>query len=88
MKYHSWTKQEKVNYWSEQLYRIRRHTGEDGADLDSVFNAQLVQHMTNIDSNILHILPEILTELAKMEMIALQQIFKAFSARTQIELTE
>lgn len=88
MQYSAWTKQEKVNYWSEQLYRIRRHAGEDGASLDSVFNAKLLKHMTDIDANIIDLLPEILTELAKMEMTAASPIFAAFSARTQIELAE
>ncbi|WP_206674551.1 hypothetical protein [Rheinheimera pleomorphica] len=88
MQYGGWTKQEKVNYWSEQLYRIRRHASEDGAPLDSVFNAKLIEHMTNIDANILNLLPEILIQLAKMEMTATAPIFAAFTARTQIALTE
>jgi hypothetical protein len=88
MQYSAWTKQEKVNYWSEQLYRIRRHAGEDGASLDSVFNAKLLNHMTSIDANVLHLLPEILTELANMEMTAASPIFAAFSAGTRIDLTE
>ncbi|MDP5191719.1 hypothetical protein [Rheinheimera baltica] len=88
MQYSAWTQQEKVNYWSEQLYRIRRHAGEDGASLDSVFNAKLIEHMTSIDANILNLLPEILVELAKMEMTAANSIFAAFTARTQIDLAE
>lgn len=88
MQYSVWTKQDKVNYWSEQLYRIRRHAGEDGASLDSVFNAKLIEHMTNIDANILNLLPEILIELAKMETTAANPIFAAFTARTQIDLAE
>ena len=88
VQYSGWTKQEKVNYWSEQLYRIRRHAGEDGAPLDSVFNAKLVGHMTDIDANILNLLPEILIQLAKMEMTSADPIFAAFTARTQIALTE
>ena len=88
MQYSGWTQQEKINYWSEQLYRIRRHAGEDGAPLDSVFNAKLIDHMTNIDANILNLLPEILIELAKMEMTAANPIFAAFTATTQIDLAE
>ena len=88
MQYSSWTKQEKIDYWSEYLYRIRRHAGEDGASLDSVFNTKLLQHMTEIDSNIIDLLPKILSELAKMEMTAATPIFAAFCARTKIELPE
>ena len=88
MQYSGWTQQEKINYWSEQLYRIRRHAAEDGASLDGAFNAKLIEHMTNIDANILNLLPEILIELAKMEMTAVNPIFAAFTARTQIKLAE
>lgn len=86
LQYKGWTKQEKVNYWSERLYRLRRHAGEDGASLDSIFDAKLVKHMTEIDANILQLLPEILTELAKMEMTTASQIFAAFATRTKINL--
>lgn len=85
--YHSGTRQDKVNYWSELLYRLRHQAGEDGAAPDSVFTAQLLKHMTEVDADIVNLLPAILNELAAMEMIAAGPLFSAFTARTQINLS-
>lgn len=86
-KYHSWSRQEKVNYWSELLYRLRHQAGEDNASPDSVFTGHLIKHMTELDASIINLLPAILNELAKMEMIAAGSLFTAFTARTQINLS-
>lgn len=86
--YNSWSQLQRINYWAEVLYRMRRQAGEDGADEDCVFSSALVEQFKKVEPNIMVLLPAILTELANMEMTAASPIFAAFSARTQIELAE
>ena len=86
--YISWSQQQQVNYWAEVLYRIRRQAGEDGSHEDNVFSSELIEQFKKIEPNIIGLLPAVLSELAKMEMTAADPIFAAFTAKTQIALTE
>jgi hypothetical protein len=85
--YASWDDEEKVNYWVEVLYRIRRQTGESGGKEDSVFDQELINNMFKVDAKISKIIPTCIKRLAAIEQQDEQKLFSAFLNRTGFELT-
>lgn len=68
--YRGWSAKDKINYWVSELYRLRRQTGEIGADEDDVIGTDLIDKMKEVDVDILKILPQIIKGLAAMENIS------------------
>lgn len=80
--YAQWTHIQKVNYWTERLYRMRRQAGESGAHEDSAFDKTLAQQMKSIDANIEIILPDCIMKLSQLEQVDHAALLAAFRART------
>lgn len=80
--YAQWTHTQKVNYWTERLYRMRRQAGESGAHEDCAFDKTLAQQMKNIDSDIEKILPDCIMKLSQLEQVDHAALLAAFRART------
>ena len=67
--YASWNNSQRINYWTEQLYRMRRQTSESGAPEDCAFDNDLAKQMLAIDPEIKKILPDCLLKLSQMEQV-------------------
>lgn len=80
--YSKWSAVERIRYWVGVLYRIRRQTGESGINEDQAFRPELLKQMRAVDSGIDGILPTILAELGRMEMVAPDVMRAAFNQRT------
>lgn len=84
--YAGWIVPERIGYWVGVLYRQRRQAGESGAHEDAAFTAALVAQMRAIDPNVEWLLPSVLAELARMEMMDEHVLRAAFSERTGIAI--
>lgn len=80
--YAQWNHAQRVNYWTERLYRMRRQAGESGAHEDCAFDKTLAQQMKNIDSDIEKILPDCIMKLSQLEQVDHAALLAAFRART------
>jgi hypothetical protein len=53
-----------------------------------VFDNDLLERMKKLDPNILDILPEIISDIAKAEQLNKDELFKEFYLRTNIDLKQ
>lgn len=77
---------DRVSYWSSALYRLRHQTGEMGAKEDEVFGVDLIEKMKSFDADIAHLLPSVISRLAKAEGIDPAALLSSFNARTGVSL--
>lgn len=82
IQYTQWNNEQRVNYWTERLYRMRRQAGESGAHEDCAFDKTLAQEMESIDLDIKNILPDCIMKLSKLEQIDHADLLAAFRSRT------
>jgi len=80
--YAAWAVSEKIRYWVAALFRLRRHTGENGDAPDQAFDAALISDMRRLDGNIDAILADIVKGLALMESEDPADMIARFNART------
>lgn len=82
IQYTQWNNEQRVNYWTERLYRMRRQAGESGAHEDCAFDKDLAREMESIDRDIKKILPDCIMKLSKLEQIDHADLLSAFRSRT------
>ncbi|GAU00881.1 hypothetical protein [Burkholderia stabilis] len=80
--YAGWSAIERTRYWVGVLYRARRQTGESGIHEDEAFQLALLKQMREMDPGIDGILPAVLAELSRMEMVSPDVMRAAFNQRT------
>lgn len=85
--YKNWSTSEKINYWVEALYRLRRQTGEFGAHEDDIFDKSLIEQMKYVDPEIADLIPDCLKRLANIEQIDESNLLKSFEIKTGHKLT-
>ncbi|WP_444995471.1 hypothetical protein [Aliikangiella sp. IMCC44359] len=84
--YKEWDENEKINYWVDVLYRLRRQTGESGGHEDDVFDKSLLEQMKLVDPKIFNLLQNCLNRLAKIEQIDENALTRSFEAKTGYSL--
>ncbi|RDH42660.1 hypothetical protein [Zooshikella ganghwensis] len=84
--YEGWDENEKINYWVEVLYRLRRQTGESGGHEDDIFNRSLIDQMMQVDSKVVNLLPTCLKRLANIEQLDEHSLTSAFEAKSGCRL--
>ncbi len=82
--YTQWNNEQRINYWTERLYRMRRQAGESGAHEDCAFDSALANEMLSIDSNIKNVLPDCIMKLAMLEQTDHANLLASFRNRTGI----
>ena len=80
--YSQWSSEQKIIFWAERLYKMRRQAGESGSKEDIAFDKTLADEMQSIDPNIRSLLPKCIIRLAQMEMIDYAELLASFEERT------
>lgn len=80
--YSQWSPDQKIIYWVERLYKMRRQAGESGSDEDIAFDKTLANAMQSIDPEIKGLLPECIMKLAQLEQIDHAELLSSFRERT------
>lgn len=79
--YRAWSKPERIGHWVAWLYRGRRQSGENGQGEDAAFGPDVWRQMTDVDPRIEHLLPDIIGDLARLEMADPDQLLTEFRRR-------
>ena len=82
--YARWSRDDKVRYWAGLLHRWRRAHGESGKDEDEIYDAGLVRDMRTTDPNVVALLPDVLTLVARLEQSSPAEAIATFSTKTGV----
>ena len=87
MTYAKWSLDDRVAYWSSQLYLFRRQIGEEGEEEDAIFDMDLVNRMKLIDPDIEKILHLVISKLAEMNMTSPVSLIKSFNEKMGLNIS-
>lgn len=80
--YALWNRDQRINYWIERLYKMRRQAGESGSSEDIAFDKNLANEMLSIDPDIKSLLPECIMNLSQLEQVDHAELLSTFRKRT------